>query len=287
VSDGEISLYFGLKEGRKADLEIVAQAALHWVGAIRAAAQAIDPGAQIRVDLIDASEASLHLNSVFEWIEGQLARLDAGASNYPRLKRLAVALAIFVASSGPQTYDFYFGRHEMQLSAEDRQRLDTLIELMKRIPEVKENERKFFKTLERDPAISEVGVTEGRDPKAKPAITVPHSQFAERGGLWALQTDMEQERVLYPVLDVTLVKPALATGHRSWVFAQEGLPEFSAIMKDQRFLDALKDSNIHEQLRMGIPMTIRLEVKERTVAGVWKVKPRGRSVIEVLSPKID
>jgi hypothetical protein len=61
---GEISLYFKLKEGHKADLEVVAAAALEWVAAARAAAREIAPEAQIRIELIDASDGSLKINTV-------------------------------------------------------------------------------------------------------------------------------------------------------------------------------------------------------------------------------
>ena len=58
-------------------------------------------------------------------------------------------------------------------------------------------------------------------------------------------------------------------------------------MRDKRFLKALEESHVREQLRTGIPMTIRLEVKEQKDGGDWVVKRGGRSVIEVISPKID
>ena len=41
----------------------------------------------------------------------------------------------------------------------------------------------------------------------------------------------ETDRTLYPVLDVTLVSPALTRRPRAWVFQPDGLPEFTAVMK--------------------------------------------------------
>ena len=78
MSDQGISLYFALREGRRADLEVVSEAALHWIAAIRAAASEIDPNVHIRVELIDADVGSLRLNTILDWVEEQLARAGPG-----------------------------------------------------------------------------------------------------------------------------------------------------------------------------------------------------------------
>ncbi len=65
-----ISLYFRLKDGEKADLEVVAAAAIQWVETLRAAAAIIDPSARINVELLDATEGSLRLNTVLSWLAG-------------------------------------------------------------------------------------------------------------------------------------------------------------------------------------------------------------------------
>ena len=126
MSDGEISLYFGLKEGQRADLEVVAAAALEWVEAVRAAAREISPDAHVRIEIINAAESSLRLNAVLEWIEAQLTRLDEGTARYKRLRKLAIALAIFVPTVGVPTYDFYFSaKPTATLNEQDRKLLQT------------------------------------------------------------------------------------------------------------------------------------------------------------------
>jgi hypothetical protein len=95
------------------------------------------------------------------------------------------------------------------------------------------------------------------------------------------------ERTIYPIVNVTLVSPTLSPKPRSWRFQPaDGLPEFNAKMRDARFLAALESDHVKERLRTGIRMTIRLEVKEARVGDVWLVKPRGRSVVEVIEPKV-
>ena len=122
---------------------------------------------------------------------------------------------------------------------------------------------------------------------AAPLILIPNDQFAEMGGLWALAEDEPTEHTIYPVVDVTLISPVLLPFPRSWRFQPDGLPEFNATMRDKRFLAALEHAHVRESLRTGIRMTLRLEVKEKNVSGVWTVKRRGRSVAEVISPKVD
>lgn len=285
MSDGEISLYFGLEDGQKADLEVVASAALEWVAAMRAAALELDPEAQIRIEFVDAVESSLRLNAIFDWLEKQLEQIQTGSGRHLRLRKLAIALVIFIATSGPQTYDFYFGDKTVSLSAEDRQLLNDLLKKANANPEVKIRKQKFFQTLERDKAITSAGVAEHRN--EQPIVLVPASQFAEHGGLWAIvDADDRRERTTYPVVDVVLIAPVLLPVPRSWRFQPPGLPEFSATMDDKRFLAALLQDHVQERLRVGIPMTLRLAVKEAKVNGVWQQKPGGRSVVEVISPKV-
>jgi hypothetical protein len=285
VSDNSISLYFGLKEGERADLEVVAAAAIQWVELVRAAATAIEPNAQVRVELIDANEGSLRLNTIFEWVEEHLARIERGSGEYPRLRKLAIALAVFLVVEGPQKFEYYFGESpKLELSEEDRRKIDELLKCTRDVPEIDAPRRKFFKTLERDPSITEIGVAETRD--SEPVVTVPSKEFAERGGLWAI-VEEEQERTVRSILDVVLISPVLISEPRTWKFQPvDGLPEFSAVMRDPRFLKALEESHVQERLRTGIQMTIRLEVREYKVGRSWKVKRKGRSVTEVISPKV-
>ena len=56
-------------------------------------------------------------------------------------------------------------------------------------------------------------------------------------------------------------------------------------MKDQAFLSAIARGLLHEEMRVGIPMTIELEVKEEERNGAWF--PLDRSVLRVLRPAVD
>lgn len=285
MNDGSVTLYFGLREGEKADLEIVARAAIKWVEAMRAAAREFDPDTNFRVELIDAQESSLKLNTILDWAEEKLSRLDAGATKYWRLRNLAYALVVFVTVSGIPTYQYYFGDDpQLQLSQEDRERLDELIDHLSRNPDVEEKKREFYNTINQDPAITEVGVSEGRD--KEPVITVPKNQFSERGGLFMLQEE-EEERTIYKDLEVKLIAPMLVASKRAWRFATDSDIEFTAKMKDETFLKALEQNHVQEKLRIGIIMKIKLRIDEKKVGGEWTVKHGGRAVVQVIEPKFD
>lgn len=285
MDEKSLTLHFGLEEGQNADLEVVASAAVKWVEVMRAAAREIDPDATFRVELVDVQTGSLKFNGILDWLEDQISQLDDGAGRHWRVKKLAIALAVFAVVSGGPTYNYYFGENpQTQLSREDRVRIDSLIEALNGNPEFEEKKREFYQELERDSSISEVGVSEGRD--MPPAIRVPRNRFSEGGGLWAIERDTPR-RTTYEVLDVTLVRPTLMPAKRAWTFSAEGRGEFSATMRDEAFLQALEHDHVQERLRVGIQMQIRLRIDEEQVNGEWRIKHGGRSVVQVLEPQVN
>ncbi|MGQ0559223.1 MAG: hypothetical protein ACT4OE_06515, partial [Sphingosinicella sp.] len=230
MPENQLSLYFDLKPGKKADLEIISAAAIAWVEALRATAQAIDPESDIKVELVDADESSLIFNTVVEWlerhVEPKLKRIERGGKRLPRTKKLAFALMLFVIVTGYPTYDFYFG--DEPFTDEDRQMLKEIYDQVVNEPAVETAKKKFYRTLEREPAITGVGIKEKPEDR-KPIILVPSDRFAEAGGLWTPDVEEDDLEVSRPVLDVVLVKPALVNRQRSWTFKPEGLPDFEAV----------------------------------------------------------
>jgi len=195
--DNTLSLYFQLKEGEKADLEIVSAAAIAWVEALRSVARAVDPDSDIKVELVDADEASLTFNTIIDWfernVEKRLKRLERGGKKLPRTKKLAIALSIFMVISGVPTWDFYFG--DDPFTDEDREMLKEVHEAIVGDPAVETAKRKFFRTLEREPTITGVGIKE-RPEDIRPMVLVPSDRFPEAGGLWQSEDDG-------PVIEIT------------------------------------------------------------------------------------
>ncbi|THD74358.1 MAG: hypothetical protein E7812_18715 [Phenylobacterium sp.] len=285
MADGALSLYFQLKPGEKADLEVVASAALAWVEGLRASARAMDPDAVVQVEIVDADESSLLINAILKWfektVEPKLDRLARGAEKLPRTKQLAITLAAFLVITGPETYDFYFGKDKF--TAEDRKHLEELLAQTRDNKDVQAARRRFYRAVERDPSIVAVGVKEA--PDGEPVAIVPGRLFAEGGGLWEQDEDTIQERITRPEIEVVLIKPALVHDPRAWTFKPDGLPEFDAVMRDPEVLQAMR-TGLPQSMREGITMRVRLEVKEVMVDGQWKLVRGGRSVTKVISPPL-
>lgn len=281
MESDELNLYFALAEGRKADLEIVSTAAIQWVETLRAIAQAISPDADVRVELLSADESSLNFRTVVEWfernIEPILERLERGGAKLPRTKKLLLALIPFLFITAPSTWQTYFGDNFTEADRETLKRVEADLA-------VKTAQKRLYRTVQRDPAIAAMGIKESKE--APPLILVPANRFAEADGLFSPDQDVP-EQITHPVLEVTLVKPALVHTPRAWTFKPDGLPEFDAVMRDARVLHAIQERGFPDRLREGIRMTVRLEVREAFVDGEWKLVRGGRSVTRVISPKVD
>lgn len=198
-----------------------------------AAASEIDPGAEFRIEMLGAAEGSLRFLTA---IERQLERVQTGWGKFPKATSIALALAVFVPTVGVPTYDFYFGDHG--LPPADRQRIDELIKIAHSAPGFDAPRRQMFKTLDRDQKITGVGVASGA--RTTPIIIVPRNQFAEHSGLFQLSAEqVPDERTLDLTLEVTLVSANFENAPRKWLFRQQGMETFSAIMRDKRFLKAL------------------------------------------------
>jgi len=288
MSAETISLYFGVDDENAVDLEIISAAAIAWVETLRALAQAVDPGSDVRVSLVDVDHSSRIYNTTVEWfdrhVEPHLDRIAAGASkSAPRSRKLVLGLAAFTVSTAIPTLQSALGDG---FNAEDRERLDRIEQQTKDSPAVETARRKFYRTLEREPSINSVAVKE--EATAEPIVIVQSGEFPHSAGLFAVQEADIEERVTPVVMEVTLVKPALAHTPRSWTFKPDGLPEFEAVMRDALVLQKIQDEKgLPVSMKEGVRMTLRLEVKEVFADGQWKLVRGGRSVMRVITPKLD
>lgn len=288
ADEGEISLYFDTLPGEFADLEVAATAAIQWSQGLKAAAAALDPNFEYRVTLIEAKSGSSNWIAKIESskINKAATQVAEGWKKVPLIMRLGVGLAVAIPLTAKPTVDYWLG--QSGFSDQQKREMKEIYELASDKPEVKAHRRAIYKTAQRDPKITAIGTGVPSGERWRPPVTVPANQFAEADGLFERQAEAPDERTIYPTLDVILVKPRLENASRAWTFRQEGLPgTIKAVMKDRKFLAALERSAVRETLRLNIPMTITLEIKQRRVDGEWKVTPRGRSVIEVVSPTVE
>src|SRR3546814_4773099 len=59
-----ISLYFGIAEGKRADLETIARASLEWASLIRDIAAVVAPDAEFEIEFVQSEEGSVWLNNL-------------------------------------------------------------------------------------------------------------------------------------------------------------------------------------------------------------------------------
>jgi hypothetical protein len=147
---------------------------------------------------------------------------------------------------------------------------------------VQSKNRTFFRTLEKQPGISQVRVSEGKE--ERPLLEVPRSEFSTRGGLFSDQQEQEQERTQVKEWDVVLTHPALVSKPETWKFLRESLP-LSAKMEDNAVLLAIREGRLPLQFREGEPMRVRIEWREVLKGKVWEPVPRTRKITKVLSPE--
>ncbi|MBM1569963.1 hypothetical protein [Sulfitobacter mediterraneus] len=268
LADGSVSLYFGLHEGQKADLEVISKAAIEWVNSIRLATNLIAPDVEVRVEFVNAHESSLSINSTLKWLESAAEAVESKIK-YPKLTKYAVALAVFLAIDAGPTADFWLGGPDtIELNEADRQLFEELLEKMSESPEIKATNRRFFKILTHDPAVSSVGICEASGQDL--AFSVPSEQFAERTGLWD-QEDEPDVRTSERVSDVILDRPNLSERDLAWTFTDvaTGLP-FTAKMRDDYFAKSILEGGVNENLRQGIEMQIHISFKEKFSDGEWR-----------------
>lgn len=288
--DTPVSIYFGLEQGAKADLETVASAAIAWSTAFKTMVGAIEPGLSVEVQLVDGDEGSLWLNTLLSFIEDKFEQIARGAERYPRLKALARGLAIIVVATPIQmtaenVWQAVIGEEPElgQLSPEAQEQVKKAFRdvLAERVAE-RERER-FARIIVEDMRIEAVGIAS--KPTARPTVLLDRSQIANFVNRERVDAEQAEVRKRTAVLDVLLVSPVLEEAERSWRFKQQGMPEFGAVMRDKGFLSAMGNREVHEELRFGIPMQIEIEFKERLDGEAWIVEER--SVTRVITPKVD
>lgn len=288
VIETPVSLYFGFPANTKPELETIAEASVAWARAVRALVAEVEPGIQLRIELVDGEDGSLWLNTILRMIEHKLERIARGAEAYPRLKALAKGLAIIVVATPLQ-----WGADEVwhqvvadepqigELSPAGQEQVRKIFEDVLQKDRAGRQRDEFAQTIARHPDLQAVSVASR--PLPKPRFKVVSEQMRAYAERERLLTDTTRLRTI--TRDVILVRPVLEDKERRWRFREPGMPEFGAVMRDQAFLSAVARGLLHEELRAGIQMTIELEVKEQDENGIWV--PLDRSVTRVIKPDVD
>jgi hypothetical protein len=269
MNEAPLSLYIQLEEGKVADLEVVASAALAWDALIKEVAYVIDPSLEVRVELVSGTEGSLRLNNLIK-------AYSKAQRKYKKTFGITYAIIAFFVSApllhlqdhiGDDVWKLLGHEDGAEFSEEEKREILEGIRIILRENVARQQKQNLFRELERDPSITGVGATPDRE--SKPKVIVPRSEFLRRAGGDAVTEETVHKRTRqilnYPVI---LIRPVLKDGEYMWRFEQGG-EEFSASMKDETFRDALAEDKTGLHFRIGEEMIIDIEIKEERSGEVW------------------
>jgi len=279
MAETPISLYFDLEPGQVADLEVIARASLAFVAATQEAAYLIDPSLDLRVELSSGTEGSLSLNAILRNLRDKKGEsITLGAIALIVVSWLSHHAMDYAFEKGA---DLITGKeeHAKQFTAEQRKELQEIVghALDRKVGH--EQVQRFYREIERDPAIRGVGATTLHD--VRPEQIVPRSEFARRAGQGVPSIQTVNRRVTTERVRLILISPVLLPGNRRWKFrSTQG--EFGAAIKDSEFTNRVLSGTTAVRMKAGIEMMVDLETIEEFRHGVWEVIERNVTHVDRL-----
>lgn len=282
MAEPDLVLEFEIEEGRSPDLENVARALLAWNDAVKIAARAIDPSAELVVELVGVEPGSQRFKQIFRRVEDFAQGVEAGGAEYPLVWKHSKALAKCIAGG-----ILVAAISNVVTSDDQTPVLEEIRDLLKEDRETRRASKDFYEIMQEEPAFSKIEVYENEEDET-PVYSVPRSEFSHRSGLFDAEEDdapIESVRPRVVTWEVILVRPVLLGKPRRWTFARDGI-EFSALMTDQAVLQALHDRTLFIPFAEGVMMQIEVIYKERLEGDIWIPLGDTRKVTRVLSPRV-
>ena len=273
-----VILEFDLASGSNIDAVVAARALIAWSEAIKEAANIVDPSGGFSIDLVSAEPACLRFSTILNFAEQKvLGKVSDALDPYPKLKQfLALNVLVLpgVVIGGLIVADFDSDDPE---TADKQQRVSDS-------PVVQKHVQTFYKEVQSDPAITRVVVRERSDGPA--VIIVERNEFAERSGLWAIESDDDEpnERLGGGIWNVVVTHPVSIGKPLSWGFMRDGLP-FRAKMVDPNFLAEIRSGTLPITIQEGVVMEVRVSYSERLEGQLWLPVTGTYKIEEVLSPR--
>lgn len=270
-----ISLYLQLAEGQKADFEVVGLSAAAFAEAVKAIADIIEPGLDLRLEFVSGTEGSLNLKAILKTLAS------------PNTRRNAL-LAVIATVAGWLTNDirtygvvklldaFLFPQQRMQLSDDDIKRITKAITDINRGKIAKAPVQEMYRQLDRDDNIRSVG-TISHD-EARPLNPIPRSEFQTRAGIVSRVEISSKSHKTPSIERLTIISPVLLEKDRVWRLRSQ-FGEFSYHFEDTPFLHDLLTGKRRLPMREGIQITADVLTEEKREGGVWI--PTKRSIIGV------
>jgi hypothetical protein len=271
-----VTLYLGLKEGRKADFEVVGLAAAAFAEAVKEISYILEPGLDVRLEFDSGTEGSLKLKAIIRTLKTPAARKNALLSIVG-----TIALVLTTDTRG-YTYgkllDLFFATEQRkELSDEDIDRITKHVIDINKGKIAKAPMQQMYKQLERDKNIESVGAI--TKPNDKPTQPVLRSSFPEKAGIASSVVTSTKSRTITSTERLTLISPVLLPADRVWRF-RSPIGEYSYFVKDEKFLNDVLNGKLHLNLKQGIQITATIDTKEEFEGGVWV--PKRREIIKVV-----
>lgn len=284
MKDVDVTLRFEIVEGKTPDAENVIRALSAYVEILKTAGEVVAPNIQMEVGLAGVEDGSDIFKFVLRSCEDFGESLLEGVSEYPLVSKAAITLGGLIASSmiviGLQN-EF---SDDLQLPIEQMRVFEENNQLLRESNELRKREMEFYGILQEEPAYKRIDFI--RPYGGGSVHSVPREEFASRSGLWLGESDAVSDpstQTITETWNVVLIKATLVPEPRRWRFAKDGI-EFSALVKDQTFLDAIHDRTLPVTLAEGIRMKVEVKYREEYAEGGWIPVVGSHRVTKVLNP---
>jgi len=281
MSEADIIVKLEIIADRCPKAESVADAINAWAKVMHAAASVIEPGVAVRIELVGVESGSQMFKLAIRRIDEVGQRLKDGADEFPLLKKLAITLAGLGATTVMSVVITNAITPDPRIPPDQMAVFNEMNQTLKESLVVQQKTMQFYEILANEPAFERFEVLRGSDRGL--VCSVPRGDFALRSGLGqevAQAANTVETRTT--TMEVTLIKPTLIAEPRGWTFAREGL-EFSALMDDPLFLDAIHNKTLPIQIAEGISMEIEIQYREKFDGKAWRPILGSRKVKRVLS----
>lgn len=280
MADADLVLRFEIEEGQTPNAENVANALLAWIDLLKAASEVIAPGTRLEVGLAGVEDGSDIFKLTLDRLEGFAENLKGGAEEYPLISKAAMALAGLIGGTlvvNAITPDPRIPPDQMDVFNHQTELLQESVDLQKQ-------QMRFYGIMHDEPAFKTFEVIRPYDSKV--IYSIPKVEFAERSGLWSGdidETPAHATETRTATWDVILIKPVLVPEPRRWGFARDGI-EFSALMSDKAFLEAIHNNSLPVRMAEGIRMKLEVKYREQFDGEAWTPVLYSHKVNRVLDP---
>lgn len=282
-----ISLYFGVAEGKRANLETIAQASLEWISLIRDIAAVVAPDIEFEIEFVQSEKGSIWLSNLLKAVkEGDRKALSAIVSAVLIFFAMGPALHL-QADFGAKLLEKFGHVDKVDLSDESIKRIVEQLHQAVDETDLEQRRRNILEYVERDPDVTSIGVD--LQPRVGGPVTrITRDQFAAYDRLPPTPTAKPQEQgnIVYERnIDVNIVRASLREGDKRprWRF-RHGADEWSATIEDEEFIWALNQDKTGLTLGVGQHMRVDMAIDLKQVDGEWE--PDNRRIIHVRAPHV-